>query len=351
MAGDHARIKRDIWSSDEFLDLSGGAQHLYFILWTHPSRSFCGSLEWHPGKLASLAADLTPESVVRDGIELAQNLFIAVDLDTEEALIRSWIKHDGLYRQPNMAVAMSTARAALTSRGLRGIVVNEVTKLRTAEPTLPAWKRDQVANLLEQKAVDPADFLAGSPWAKGSVNPFGNPSRKGSVNPSVNPSINPSVSPFDNPSVNPKPNPSVNPSVSPSPSPTPNSNSLNSGYVSTEGNDASANEPPPLHCSQHIDEPTTAPCRACGDARRAREVWDRNEAHAVKRAQSSEAKRRAELIQDAIDECELCDENGYFGTTVCEHNPERAETNRRGVALVREALAETAKRKADDEQL
>lgn len=351
MAGDHARIKRDIWSSDEFLDLSGGAQHLYFILWTHPSRSFCGSLEWHPGKLASLAADLTPESVVRDGIELAQNLFIAVDLDTEEALIRSWIKHDGLYRQPNMAVAMSTARAALTSRGLRGIVVNEVSKLRTAEPTLPAWKRDQVANLLDQKAVDPADFLAGSPWAKGSVNPFGNPFG----NPSRKGSVNPSVTPFDNPSVNPKPNPSVNPSVSPSPSPTPNSNSLNSGYVSTEGNDASAIEPPPAHCPQHIDEPTTAPCRACGDARRTREAWDREREIETTLALSAENRRIAELKAEAIDECSMCDERGYVGVHPCDHDPDRFARARRGIDLVNETLAqkraEAAAKESGDEQL
>ncbi|MDI9901329.1 hypothetical protein QM716_15835 [Rhodococcus sp. IEGM 1409] len=348
MPSDYTRMNRDIWSSDEFLDLSQAAQHLYFALWTHPNLSFCGSVEWHPGRLATRAADLTPESVVESGIELSQSLFIAVDLDTEEALVRSWIKHDGLCRQPNMAVAMSKDRAALSSRGLRGIVVHEVAKLRTAEPDLSAWKRDQVVNMLTQKAIDPADFLASNPWTKGSVNPSGNPSGKGSVNPSENPSPNPSV----NPSGKGFRKGPVNPGPTPTPTPTPHTpKTKEGGEVSAEGYEGDPKSPPPLHCSQHIDEPTSAPCRACGDARRAREVWDRNEAHAVKRAQSSEAKRRAELIQAAIDECGLCDENGYFGTTVCEHNPERVETNRRGAARVREALAEVAKRKADDEQL
>ncbi|MGR6579288.1 hypothetical protein ACT89R_01785 [Rhodococcus qingshengii] len=344
MAGEHTRVNRDIWSSDEFLDLSALAQHLYFVLWTHPSRTFCGSVEWHPGKLAMRASDLTAELVTAAGIELAQSLFIVVDLDTEEVLVRSWIKHDGLCRQPNMAVAMSKDRAALASRGLRGVVVHEVAKLRTAEPDLTAWKRDQLVNMLAQKSVDPAEFLAASPWAKGSVNPSRNPSR--------NPSGKGSVNPSENPSVNPKPKGGVNPGPTPTPSPTPHTpTTKEGGEVGTEGNQGDAKSPPPLHCSQHIDEPTTAPCRACGDARRNREAWDRGQNDARKLAISSEARQRAEILAEAIDECELCDENGYFGTTVCEHNPERVETNRRGAARVREALAEVAKRKADDEQL
>ncbi|BAH32990.1 hypothetical protein [Rhodococcus erythropolis] len=342
MASEFTRMNRDIWSSDEFLDLSASAQHLYFVLWTHPNLSFCGSVEWHPGKLSTRASDLTPELVIEAGMELARNLFIVVDPETEEVLVRSWIKHDGLCRQPNMAVAMSKDRANLSSRSLRGVVVHEVAKLRVSEPGLSAWKRDQVVNLLGQNAVDPAELLASNPWLKGSVNPSRNPSVKGSFNPSGNPSGNP------------KPKGPVNPgrtTTTATATQTPTTKEEESSYVSTEGYDASATEPPPRYCPQHVDEPTTSPCHACGEARRAREVWDRNEAHAVKLAQSSEAKRRAKFIQDAIDECELCDERGYFGTTVCEHNPERVETNRRGVARVREALAETAKRKADDEQL
>lgn len=31
---------------------------------------------------------------------------------------------------------------------------------------------------------------------------------------------------------------------------------------------------PPLRCPQHIDTPTDAPCRACGDARRAHAAWE-----------------------------------------------------------------------------
>lgn len=341
MARDHARIHLDIWGDDDWMDLSSDAQHLYWVLYTHPNLSFCGAGEWHPGRLSTRARDLTTERVNDAATELIQNLFLHIDPDTDEFLLRSWIKHDGLYRVQNMAVSMANARADLASRDLRGIVVHEVSKLRNAEPELQSWKRDQVSKMLAQKAIDPVDWLDASPWARGKVSP--------SPSPSTSPWVSPRVShPSSHPSTgDPSPGSSHPPTPAPAPAPAPYSSSIKSGYVSTEGYDASATNPPPRHCPQHIDEPTTAPCRACGEARRAREVWDRNEAHAVKRAQSSEAKRRAELIQDAIDECELCDERGYLDRSVCEHNPERAEINRRGAARVREAL-DAAKRKADD---
>ena len=342
MPSEFTRMNRDIWSSDEFLDLSAAAQHLYFVLWTHPSLSFCGSVDWHPGKLATRAADLTPELVIEAGIELAQKLFIVVDPDTEEVLVRSWIKHDGLCRQPNMAVAMSKDRANLSSRSLRGVVVHEVAKLRIAEPDLSAWKRDQVLNLLSQNAVDPAELLASNPWLKGSVNPPGNPSGKGSVNPSGNPSLNPSG--------NPKPKGPVNPgrtTTTATATQTPTTKEEESSYVSPEGNDASANEPPPLHCPRHINEPTTSPCHACGETRRNRQAWDREQSDAQMFAISEETRRRAEIKAVAIDVCELCNEHGYVGTTVCNHDPERFTIARRGKALVDEVLA---KKRADAEE-
>jgi hypothetical protein len=36
---------------------------------------------------------------------------------------------------------------------------------------------------------------------------------------------------------------------------------------------AGSNDPPPPRCPEHLDEPTTAPCRKCGDARRANQAW------------------------------------------------------------------------------
>lgn len=50
--------------------------------------------------------------------------------------------------------------------------------------------------------------------------------------------------------------------------------------------------------------------------------------------------RRAE-----IDACDLCDDRGYLGTRVCDHDPEAAERNRRGAERVRAEMAAARARK------
>lgn len=204
MPRDHTRINVDIWGDDDWLDLSPNAQHLYFVLYTGPP-SFCGAGDWQPKKLAARARGWTAERVVDAAAELQDALFVLLDLDTDEYLIRSWIKHDTLYRVQNMAVSMANARAALASRKLRGVVVFEVSKLREAEPKLDSWTRDAVVKMLSQKAVDPT----AEQWPS----------------PSVSPSVRGKASPSDSTRVTEEASPSGSGRATPSPAPTPNSNS------------------------------------------------------------------------------------------------------------------------------
>lgn len=60
---------------------------------------------------------------------------------------------------------------------------------------------------------------------------------------------------------------------------------------------ARASAPTP-RCPKHINEPTTDPCRPCGDARKFREAWDTQQAEA----------RQGELA--AVRQCRLCDGEG-----------------------------------------
>jgi hypothetical protein len=173
------------------------------------SVSFCGAGEWHPGKIAQKARGWTVEGVLKAADELIAGLFLVVDPTTDEFLLRSWIKHDRLYRVQNMAVSLANARAALASRNLRGVVVYEVLKLRDAEPELDSWNRDQVVQMLSQKPLDPASLDLSSPWVS--------PSDRGRVSPKVSPASSPP------PTGEASPGPS--PPSTPSPAPAPNSNS------------------------------------------------------------------------------------------------------------------------------
>lgn len=168
MARDHTRIHTDIWGDDDWLDVSPEAQHLYFVLYTWPP-SLCGAGDWQPRKIASRARGWTVPRVLDAAEELIAGDFLLIDLDTEEHLIRSWVKHDGLYRVQNMAVSVANARANLASRKLKGVVVHELLKLRLAEPKLDSWNKDAVRKMLEQKAIDPASVEWSSPWVSPSV--------------------------------------------------------------------------------------------------------------------------------------------------------------------------------------
>ena len=125
----------------------------------------------------------------------------------------------------------------------------------------------------------------------------------------------------------------------PAPAPAPTTSS-NGGYVSREPHQANhdPNHPPPRTCPQHPDG-TTAPCRGCADARQQRETWDAEQTRRRADAQRAERLAAAEARAAAIRNCDLCDDNGYRGTRVCDHNPERDAINARGAALAREALA------------
>jgi hypothetical protein len=201
MARDHARIHLDIWGDEDWRELSPQAQHLYFVLYTWPP-TLCGAGDWQPRKIQARARGWSPAQVLDAADELVAGDFLLIDIDTDEYLLRSWIKHDGLYRVQNMAVSVANARAALASKVLRGVVVHEVLKLRKAEPALESWKKDQVRNMLDQTAVDPGDVEWSSPWVSSSASIW----ISSSVSPKATPESNSSDSSRATPSPSPSPN-------------------------------------------------------------------------------------------------------------------------------------------------
>lgn len=102
-----------------------------------------------------------------------------------------------------------------------------------------------------------------------------------------------------------------------------------------------SSEPPAATCPKH-PEGTTAPCRACGDARTARDRWDADARRRQAEVQSAEARERAELRRAAVEACEHCDDDGRrldAPGLVCDHTPDQAERTRRGIAAARAKLA------------
>lgn len=192
---DHARVNLGIWGDDDWLDLSPSAQHLYLVLWTSPGLSYCGAGEWRPGKIAQRAAGWTTADVEQAAAELSRELFLLIDAETEEFLLRSWMKHDRLWKQPHMAVSMANARSDMASRGLRGVVVHEVQKIRRDNPGLGAWTKEPVLELLAQKAVDPQSLPTFHPSSHPPVDPSCVETKHVDTDPISEPPSTPSPSP------------------------------------------------------------------------------------------------------------------------------------------------------------
>lgn len=205
---DHARIRLDIWGDDDFRDLTSLGQWLYLALVTSPSLTFCGVTDWRPGRIAALTAELTGDDVERAAVELEAGEYVVIDRDSEEALIRSFIRHDGLMASPNMAKAMCKAYSGTASRVLRAVVVHELRRLRDEDDSLRGWSVESVRKVLGNRSmtvVEAFESLPPNPFGNPSGNPFGNPSGTSSETTSVNTSVTPAPAPAPN-STSPKPN-------------------------------------------------------------------------------------------------------------------------------------------------
>ena len=129
MARNYAQVRVSIWQDDDFRALPVEAQHLYFLLLTSPTLTLAGVTDWRPGRLASLAAGWTAEDVREAAQMLQERRYILADEDTEEVLVRTLVKHDGVLRNPKTAIGMVGAWTATYSQGIRAAVACEVRKM------------------------------------------------------------------------------------------------------------------------------------------------------------------------------------------------------------------------------
>lgn len=155
MARDRANINTGIWNDADYRTLSVGAQHLYYMLMTHPSLSYVGVADWRPNRLTAYAADLTVDSIRAAARELVDGHYIVVDEATEEVLVRSFVKHDGLLKQPRLSVSMANAYAQTASNTIRGVVVYELRRQRDEHPEYKCWADPRVSDVLTQPTVNP----------------------------------------------------------------------------------------------------------------------------------------------------------------------------------------------------
>ncbi|WP_052684580.1 hypothetical protein [Lentzea aerocolonigenes] len=129
MSREHARILTAIWRDDDFRALSPEAQRLYFLLLSQPTINQAGVLpltvsRWARGCSATDVADI--EAALA---ELDRARFALVDADTDEVLVRAFMRKDGVAKQPNVLKAAFRFALAVESPRLRAVLADELRRL------------------------------------------------------------------------------------------------------------------------------------------------------------------------------------------------------------------------------
>ncbi|MET0887685.1 MAG: hypothetical protein ABWX92_14685 [Mycetocola sp.] len=154
MARERASFNIDIWSDADFRDLTGPAQGLYFKLTSHPKLDYCGVTEFHPGRLAAFTREESVQSIMIAAAELSYKFFCVFDQDTEEVLVRSFLRHDGLLKQPRLAVSAAKAYGSVASNKIRAVIVHELQRYKRENGDLAAWEKPQMKTILKQPAMN-----------------------------------------------------------------------------------------------------------------------------------------------------------------------------------------------------
>lgn len=140
MARDHARLKVKIWDNKDFLALRWADQHAYLMLTSSPRLTYCGVLTFVPALFEDNAPDLTPAKLRASVAALAAARFVVHDDRTQELLIRSYVRHDGVLDRINMGKACGSAFELVASSRIREAIGDELRRLMADSPGLPGWK-------------------------------------------------------------------------------------------------------------------------------------------------------------------------------------------------------------------
>lgn len=142
MARTHARILASIWVDPDFIALSLEAQRMYLLLLSQDSLNNAGRILLTTRRWAAGCHTTTAGDIEKALAELDAARFVVVDYDTEEVLIRSFIRNDGIVKQPQMM--KSALREALVIRSplLRSTLARELRRLRREDAALTADQID-----------------------------------------------------------------------------------------------------------------------------------------------------------------------------------------------------------------
>jgi hypothetical protein len=300
VAREFGRIRISIADDADFEDLTPQGQWLYTRIGIpETSLNHCGVFDWRPARLVRKARGLTVTYLEEAAADCEHGRFVLFDPDTEEALMRSYIRSEELLRNPKMAVAVINSYRATASKALRAAIVDELHRIKEEHPEYSSWKAGEVGVQLAELLTRPGSDQV--PYVVRYANRIGNAQPVLIGNAEVVPISNHDPVLIGDRQTNGTPTgiPNRNGPDSLQTAPTDLRLQTEGGYVSPEGhqgNERDSNTPPPRFCLDHPNG-TGKPCNACGVAGKHLAAWN------VARADA----RRREIAN-----CPSCDPKGWL---------------------------------------
>ncbi|MGO1049805.1 hypothetical protein [Crossiella sp. CA198] len=248
----HAAFYFDIWDDENFCNRTGPAQLFLHFLFEQPNLSYAGVLPLTMGRWARKLRSLGDERIRVALAELDTAAFVLIDEDTEEVLIRDFVRSDRLWRMPHMLTCSIREARLIHSATLRQAYGADLVRI-IEDPTLA----EEAARKFTPEHRAAAYELAG---ATAPFSPPGPPPGEPLPQPLSNPSANPSAGDNRTPPVTPAPTPPATPREGPG---------VGAGAGAPAPQDPpsprqQAESPPPPSCQRH--NRTRRNCLACAKA-------------------------------------------------------------------------------------
>ena len=203
MARTEARVFTSIWRDEHFLALPRSAQRLYMFLLSQEDLTYCGVMPLRERRWAPKAAGLTIADLGQDlkALEAASCRFIVVDEETGELLIRSFMRNDEVWKQPNLMKAARSAASQVESEAIREAILAELHRIPAAVSSSRLVREVHAAFVkdLTNPSANPSPNPSANPGSPGSADETAGQegAAKGSANPS--PEGQPETSPDGSP--------------------------------------------------------------------------------------------------------------------------------------------------------
>jgi hypothetical protein len=125
-----AQLEICIWRDKDFRKCSGATQRVFMLLFSQAELSWAGVLTLAVKRWANMAADTTENDVEAALTELVERRFVVIDEETQELLVRAFIRRDeGWKNSKKMWPPVRQAALQVESQKLRQAIAKELGRL------------------------------------------------------------------------------------------------------------------------------------------------------------------------------------------------------------------------------